>query len=315
MQYQRNGYSVFGTFGLAALTAATVICGLAACGQAVGADKITIALIDAKGATVKASTRGTLELERKYEKGDRIVITGARDLAVKVDTLYAETLLFAPKRKVEFPIPLWPVGKYPKNFPHPQKAFQGETHVITARAATAKEIATYRNVALNPMDPRGKSTAYPHASSNSEWGEAAVFSAKTAIDGFVDATGDHHRWPRQSWGPYLPDGKHPAPELTIEFGRPVEIDKLVVVVRHNVRQNNHWKQATVEFSDGSKVTITPRFNGTRQEFPITKRVVTSLKFTSLVSDKKGKYAAFVETEVWGKPADKKSGTSPKTSPR
>jgi len=279
-----------------------------------GADKITIALVDAKGATVKTSTSGTLEVARKYVKGDRIVITGAHDLAVKVDKHYAETILFAPTRKVEFPIPLWPVGKYPRNFPHPPKAFQGETHVITARAATKKEVAAYRNVALNPMDPRGKSQAYPHASSNSEWGEAAVFSAKTAIDGFVEATGDHHRWPRQSWGPYLPGGKHPAPELTIEFGRPVEIDKLVVVVRHNVRQNNHWKEATVEFSDGSKVKITPQFNGKRQEFPIVKRVVTSLKFTSLVSDKKGKYAAFVETEVWGKPVIAKSRTTPKAKP-
>jgi hypothetical protein len=84
----------------------------------------------------------------------------------------------------------------------------------------------------------------------------------------------------------------------------VEIDKLVVVVRHNIRQNNHWKEATVEFSDGTKVKITPKFNGKRQEFPITKRKVTSMKITTLVSDKPGKYAAFVEVEAWGKPPAK-----------
>ena len=143
---------------------------------------------------------------------------------------------------------------------------------------------------------------FPHAHSNSEWGEAGVFAARNAIDGFVEATGDHHSWPRQSWGPYLPGGKHPELEFTIDFGREVTIDKLVVVVRHNVRQNNHWKRATIEFSDKSSETIDIAFNGERQEFPIRKRTVTSLKFVKLVPDKPGKYAAFVEVEAWGRDA-------------
>ena len=300
MYTQQNRRSFIGATGIA------LACSFAMIGAAMGADKakIKIALVDAGGKCVKESLTGKLELDRKYVKGDRIVVTGGKDLAVKVDEHYAETLLFAPKEKVDFPIPLWPVGKYAKKYPHPPKAFQGEKHVITARAATAKEIEAYRNMAVNPMDSRGKSPAYPHASSNSEWGEAAVFSAKTAIDGFVEATGDHHSWPRQSWGPYLPGGKHPEPELTIDFGRPVEIDKLVIVGRYNVRQGGYWKEATVEFSDGSKVTIKPEYNGKRQEFPTKKRVVTSMKFTKLVPNIPKKYAAFVEVEAWGKPAAK-----------
>ncbi|MDP6544112.1 MAG: discoidin domain-containing protein [Phycisphaerae bacterium] len=284
-----------------------LICSFVLAGAATGAEKvkIKISLVDAGGKCVKESLTGKLELDRKYVKGDRIVVTGAKDLAVKVDEHYAEAILFAPKAKVDFPIPLWPVGKYAKKYPHPPKAFQGAKHVITARVPTAKEIQAYRNLAVNPMDPRGKSTAYPHASSPSEWGEAAVFSAKTAIDGFVEATGDHHSWPRQSWGPYLPGGKNPPQELTIDFGRPVEIDKLVVVGRYNTRQGGYWKEATVEFSDGSKVTIKPEYNGKRQEFPIKKRVVTSMKITKLVINKAKKYAAFVEVEAWGRPAKTK----------
>jgi hypothetical protein len=273
-------------------------------GSANGADKIKIALLDADGKTVKESATGKLELDRKYVKGDRIVVTGAKHLAVKVDEHFAETLLFAPKGKVDYPIPLWPKGKYANRYPHPPKAFQGAKHVITARIPTDKEIGAYRNQAVNPMDPRGKSPAYPHASSNSEWGEAAVFAARCAIDGFVEATGDHHSWPRQSWGPYLPGGKHPELEFTIDFGRPVEIDKLVIVGRYNVRQGGYWTEGTVEFSDGSKVTIKPEYNGKRQEFPIKKRVVTSLKIIKLVPNKPRKYAAFVEVEAWGKDAPK-----------
>jgi len=264
--------------------------------------QIRIAVVDVSGKTVQQSVTGKLELDRKYQKGDRIVVTGRVDMAIKVDEHYAETLLYCPKKRVEFPIPLWPVGKYAKKYPHPPKAFQGEKHIITARMASAAEIGAYRNLAVNPMDPRGKSAAYPHASSNSEWGQAAVFSAKTAIDGFVEATGDHHSWPRQSWGPYLPGGKHPAPELTVDFGRPVEIDKLAIVGRCNVRQGGYWTEATVEFSDGSKVVIKPEYNGKRQEFKIARRVVTSMKFCKLVPNKPRKYAAFVEVEAWGKPA-------------
>ena len=295
---------------LIAAIGAVLVCGFTLTGVAVQAEKaqpkIKIALLDADGKTVAESSTGKLEFDRKYVKGDRIVVTGAENMAVKVDEHYAEAILYCPKKTADFPIPLWPVGKYANKYPHPPKAFQGSKHVVTARVAADKEVAAYRNMAVNPMDPRGKSPAYPHASSNSEWGEAAVFSAKTAIDGFVEATGDHHSWPRQSWGPYLPGGKHPAPELTVDFGRPVEIDKLVIVGRHNVRQGGYWKEATVEFSDGSKVTIKPEYNGKRQEFPIKKRMATSMKFTKLVPNKARKYAAFVEVEAWGKPAKTKA---------
>jgi len=299
---QRNHFGCLWIIAIACAIAAALPAGASA------KEAVKIAVIDAKGTAVGQSDSGRLELNRKYAKGDRIVVTGAKHVFVKADEHFAEALLFAPKGKVDYTVPLWQKGKYANRLPYPPKAFAGDRHVITARAATEKEINAYRNLALNPMDPRGTSVMYPHASSNSEWGEAGVFAARNAIDGFVETTGDHHSWPRQSWGPYLPGGskKHPKPEMTIEFGRPVEIDKLVVVVRHNVRQNNHWKQATVEFSDGSKTAITAQFNGKRQEFPIAKRTVTSMKFTALVSDKPGKYAAFVEVEAWGRPA----GASP-----
>ena len=272
---------------------------VAANGDARARGRIRIALLDASGKVVASSSTGRLNLKRTYAKGDKVVIVGSRHMAVKVDEHYAETLLYSPKGTVEFPIPLWQKGKYANKYPHPPKAFQGDTHVITARSATSKEIGAYRNLAVNPMDPRGESTMFPHAHSNSEWGEAGVFAARNAIDGFVETTGDHHSWPRQSWGPYLPGGKHPELEFTIEFGRPVTIDKLVIVVRHNVRQNNHWKRATVEFTGSSTETIDIAYNGERQEYPIKKRTTTSLKFVKLIPDKPGKYAAFVEVEAWG----------------
>jgi hypothetical protein len=298
---------------MANLIAGTLACSFILGGQAFGQDTIKIALIDAEGKTVKESLKGKLELDHGYVKGDRIVISGddwldSMELVVKVDEHYAETILYAPKKtvpdrpKIEFPIPLWLEGWHNDISPYPPKAFKGKKHIITARPATRKEINAYRNLALNPMDHRGISTYFPHATSNSEWGDAALYAARNAIDGFVEATGDHHTWPRQSWGPYRP-ADHPDPQLMVEFGRPVEIDKLVVVVRHNDNQSNHWKDVTVEFSDGSTVEINPKYSGDRQEFPIKKRVVTGMRFCDLGAEVAGGYAAFIEVEAWGKPAE------------
>ena len=92
MYTQQNRRSFIGAIGI------TLACSFALASAAIGADKakIKIALVDADGKCVKESLTGKLELDRKYVKGDEH---------------YAETLLFVPKEKVDFPIPLWPVGK------------------------------------------------------------------------------------------------------------------------------------------------------------------------------------------------------------
>jgi len=212
MNQRQNHRNVLRSAAVAGLIAALLVGGLAT-GEATAKDQVRIALVDAGGAVVESSTSGTLELNRKYVKGDRILVSGAGDLAyedcldlvVKVDEHYPEATLFVPKKTVpdrplvDFPIPLWQTGYHPEVYPHPPKAFQGEKHVITARAATKKEINAQRNLACNPIDPRGTSTYFPHASSNSEWGDATIYAARNAIDGYVEATGDHHSWPRSCW--------------------------------------------------------------------------------------------------------------------
>jgi len=304
--------------------------------------KLTIALVDAEGKSLKESTSGKLELDRKYVKGDRIVVSGAENMAVRVDSRMLEALVHSPKKKVTYPIPLWAQGAYGNNptkytayprRPKPQ-AFQGAKHVITARIPTEKEVYSYRNVACNPMDKRDwrdpKKDAggrdwpariaddmYPHAVSNSEWRHSCIYAARNAIDGHVDSTGNHHGWPRQNWGPYANAGgeAHPNSTLRVDFGRPVEIDKLAVVVRYNPYQNNHFKEITVEFSDGSKVKINPKYNGERQAFGIKKRTVKWMKFTKLIDKRPGGYAALTEVEAWGKPAAAEPAATPSPAKR
>ena len=292
--------------------------------------KLTIALLDAAGKEIAKSSDGKLDIDRKYEEGDKIVVSGAANMAIRVDSRMLEAIVYSPKKQVIYPIPLWAQGAYghspTKYTPYPRRpapqAFGGAKHVITARVPTKKEVFSYRNVACNPMDkrdPRGEEDKagrhwpkkvaddmFPHASANSEWRHSCIYAARNAIDGHVDSTGNHHGWPRQNWGPYGNAGgeARPGAELKIDFGRDVEIDKLGVLVRYNPYQNNHFKEITVVFSDGSEAKINPKYHGERQAFEIDKRTVKWMKFTKLKDKRPGGYAALTEVEAWGEPAGK-----------
>lgn len=289
---------------------------------------LTIAVIDAEGKKIKESVTGALEIERQYAKGDRIVVSGAENMAIRVDESMLEAIVYSPGKKVSYPIPLWAQGAYGNNpkkytaYPRrpPPQAFMGEKHIISARIPSESEVYSYRNVACNPMDKRDwrdpeKDSAarmwperiaddmFPHAVSNSEWRHSYIYSARNAIDGHVDSTGNHHGWPRQNWGPYSSSGGEAQTDqaLRVNFGRPMEIDKLGVLVRYNPYQNNHFNSITVEFSDGSSVQIEPKYHGERQGFPIEKRTVEWMKFTKLIGRRPDGYAALGEVEAWGRP--------------
>ena len=83
-----------------------------------------------------------------------------------------------------------------------------------------RELDAYRNLACNPYDVRGESRRFPHATSNSECRDEAVFAARNAIDGFKENR-RHGGWPFQSWGPE----KRKDLWWQVDFGREVEVDK------------------------------------------------------------------------------------------
>ena len=45
-------------------------------------------------------------------------------------------------------------------------------------------------------------------------------------------------------------------EITIDFGREVELDKLGLVLRADFPHDSYWKQVTIAFSDGSEEIFT-----------------------------------------------------------
>ena len=140
-----------------------------------------------------------------YEPGDRVVVRGAKYLALQFDARLGETLLRAPRGEFSFPIPCAAAGAKARSRPYPVEAFSSDRPRISVRAASVREIDTYRNLACNPYDVRGESKAFPHATASSECRNEAVFAARNAIDGRVENR-RHGGWPYQSWGPGAAQG-------------------------------------------------------------------------------------------------------------
>ena len=99
-------------------------------------------------------------------------------------------------------------------------------HTLTARLATEEEILSYKNLALNVYDQHENSTSYPHAFANVETRGESVFAARNAING-NSVNYSHGKWPFESWG----INQNPDAEMTVDFGRIVEIDKVVLTIR------------------------------------------------------------------------------------
>jgi len=154
----------------------------------------------------------------------------------------------------------------------------------------------YRNVALNPYDVRGPALQFPHASSNSEHGNNSAYLAKNAINGRTANRGHGGRFP--SWGP----DKRTDLWWKVEFGRKVEVDKIVLTIRADFPHDRHWHSATIEFSDGSREKVSIEKTGDAQTLKFRKRTVEWLQFTDLVQKEPLGWCGFSEVEVWGKDA-------------
>lgn len=252
----------------------------------------------------------TYTLDREYQPGDQLVLSGSQRLAAKLDANQPECLLYL-RGTATFEIPYGREERQTGSSYAPE-AFAGKSHQITLRALTKQELKSYRNLALNPcdtlrLDPQpppadhpdarysDPASMFPHATSNSVSRNLYDFAARNAIDGFSQ-NGHHGVWPFQSWGPQL------RLDLwwQLDFGRPVELDKLRLMVRADFPHDSYWKTATIEFSDGTKGTIQLAAKPEFQDFPFKKRKVTSFRLTNLIPEDEKRWCAFIEVEAWGR---------------
>ncbi len=269
----------------------------------------TVELQDAKGVHIASGNSSTqqpmqnsanLVVDRQFQPGDHIVFTGPQRMALQVSGNIPECLIFMPDsaKSTSYVIPYGKEEKDTGSAYDPQ-SFSGTSHQFSVRPLMKKELRAYRNLALNPCDAQTAENEpanfFPHASTNSVSRSLFDFAARNAIDG-VSNNGHHGVWPYQSWGPQL------RTDLwwKLDFGRPVELDKIRLMVRADFPHDSFWKTADIEFSDGTKISINIQQSAEFQDFPFPKRKISWIRITNLVPADPQRWCSFIEVQAWGK---------------
>jgi len=235
-----------------------------------------------------------LVYKEEYKPGDRIILSVSKAdtyLVIQLDDVMNPSFVYMKEPSYTFVIPF---GE--KRASYNPKTFTGNIHLLKARLATEAEIKTYKNLALNEYDCHENTSCYPHAFANVETRGESVFAARNAINGNTE-NHSHGAWPYESWG----INQNPNAELTVDFGRLVEIDKIVLYTRADFPHDNWWKSATFEFSDGASHTVAMEKSDQPHVFTINKRQVTWVKLCKLIKDETdpSPYPALTQIEIYG----------------
>lgn len=181
--------------------------------------------------------------------------------------------------------------------------FTGKALSFTFTLPTDEELATDRNLAVNPYDDASKSVGLPHAESNNIYDAGGQFIARNAIDGYTSNKG-HGNYPLESWGPKATVKK--TDYFTIDFGREVTLSEVVLYLRADGfgKANSHdayFSTVVFEFSDGTSVTVNPTKIASAQSFTFDPVLTSSLKLTGFVTDKTDSqgWAAITEIQAIG----------------
>ncbi len=254
-----------------------------------------IRVSDSDATTDSQSASASLVFHRAYQPGDRIFFSGPQEMVLRVDQAMPECLIYVPHpASLAYQIP-YGREEQETGSAHAPDTFSGDSHRVVLRTMTEQERHGYRNLALNPCDqPRPDSAIFPHATSSSVARNLFDFEARNAIDG-VSQNGHHGVWPYQSWGPEL----IPGVWWKVDFGRPVTVDKIRLMLRADFPHDSTWKSADVEFSDGSHIPILLAPTTEFQEFSFPARRTSWLRLTHLVPTDPSKWCALIELEAWG----------------
>lgn len=243
-----------------------------------------------------------------FAEGDKIQITadGTQTIAVRLDPTLRESFLYLPNKSFTFTIP----SERERKMGYAPETFQGKNHKITAREVD-EEFYETRNIALNSHDLRRKTGGYPHASANFVTREEPCFYERNAIDGEKNNQG-HGAYPYHSWA----GGARNDLEYTLDFGREVEIEKLVFYLRADFIKDekgephdSYWKSIDVQFSDGevkscffemNRTVFPNEENEKGQEIVFNKKKTKTIKLFNFkqVTEIFG-FAALTQIEVYG----------------
>ena len=243
-----------------------------------------------------------LVYRQKYQKGDKLIFTADQVpdfYIIRSDGAMDEAYVYLTQERLEYPIPFEEGNPFNMDrISYHPGCFMGELHYITMRRARAEENRNYRNLAKNVMDWKGAKGCYPHVYANAETAGpvASLFAARNVIDGVL-ANGGHYPWPYQSWGI---DRREDA-ELTVEFGRSVDMDELRLTTRADFPHDSWWVQAAVSFSDGTQKVLSMDKSIKPHRFRLERKGITWLKLGELKkAEDPSPFPALTQIEVFGR---------------
>ena len=245
-------------------------------------------------AVVSAEGNGEayLVFREEYIDGDVIRVTPERKgfLTLQLDAILGRATVLSDGSAYTLPVPF---GQ--KHDCYHEYAFKGSKHFLWVRNAYEWETDGYRNLALNVYDGHDNTALFPHAKANIETRGESVFAARNAIDGIVASDG-HGEWPWSSWG----INRDPEAELSLDFGRTVIIDRIVLYTRADFPHDAWWTEGTFSFSDGSELVMPLEKKDGPQEITFPAKRVSSLKLSKLIkADDPSPFPALIQLEVYG----------------
>lgn len=258
-------------------------------------------IVKDKNGAVKAQAQGdqqaVLAWEGEYEEGDEIgfqISKTDRFYVIRVDDTMDEDLVYLTQPQIWYAVPF-----NEKKDSYNPKAFTGTRHYLTLRKAEEYQINQYRNLAKNGMDQHGEHGCYPHAWANVETRGESVFAARNAIDG-ITATRSHGKWPYQSWG----INKQDDAQITIEFGRNVAIDQIVLYTRADFPHDNWWERVTLTVSDGTSYEWKLKKSGEAQVLTLPEKETRWIRMENMIKSKDpSPFPALTQIEVYGRETD------------
>ncbi len=237
--------------------------------------------------------RAMLVYENEYAEGDYIELICSEKgfYEIRLEDTLPPTIVYI-KDKVIFNLPY----RNEQKSGYSPRSFVGTQHLITANIAEQDHVRVRRNLAYNPHDQRSIQGMYPHATANVETRNETLFEARNVIDG-IFTNENHYPYPYHSWG----INQNPKAELTVDFGRAVNIDSIVLTLRADFPHDSFWTKATLEFSDGTLEVVDLVKTERRQIFKITKNEVTWLKLKDMIKNEdESPFPALTQIEAWGK---------------
>ena len=233
----------------------------------------------------------------EYNEGDkiRVELSDGEFVKLKLDETLKESIVYVPDGVFEFKVPF----ANERAACYAPGAFSGDSCRLICSEPTEAEIYSEREISLNSHDRHNVPKYFPHAVANFVTREDPCFFERNAIDGVTENRG-HGWYPYHSWG----GGLREDLEYRVDFGCEVSVSSVSVFLRADFPHDTYWKEATLEFSDGSLVPLTLLGTEEGQYFEFPERKTEFVKLAGFkqqrLEDGSLSFAALSQIQINGK---------------